>query len=76
MGLEPLLKDPELTDVQELMKQTFFDATGYGGEDLLSYNFDTRIFFTRNGGKYQVNENDIIVHLAGPPPDVSDRYLD
>lgn len=75
MGLEPLLKDPEVTADQQLMKNIFFEHTGYGSEDLLAFNYATRVFFTKNGGKYRV-EAQGIEHLSGPPPDVADRYLD
>lgn len=76
MGLAPLLQEPNLTTEQEELKQTFFEETGYGVDDLLSLNFSTRVFLTRNGGKYRVHEDQSISHLSGPPPDVADRYLD
>lgn len=75
MGLAALLQEPNLTIEQEDLKQTFFEETGYGSDDLLSMNYGTRIFLTRNGGKYRVDGR-AIAHLAGPPPDVADRYLD
>jgi len=76
MGLAALLQEPNLTTEQKELKQTFFEETGYGLDDLLSLNFTTRVFLTRNGGKYRVDEDRSIAHLAGPAPDVSDRYLD
>jgi hypothetical protein len=75
MGLAALLKEPSLTSEQGDLKEAFFEATGYSSDDLLSFNFGTRIFLTRNGGKYRVDP-DGIAHLAGPAPDVADRYLD
>ena len=75
MGLSPLLEEPKLTGEQKLLMRTFLEATGYGSDDLLSYNFKTQVFLTRNGGKYQV-AGQAIKHLAGPAPDVSDRWLD
>jgi hypothetical protein len=75
MGLTPLLQEPNLTAEQASLMDAFLEATGYGNDDLLAYNFDTQVFLTRNGGKYQV-DGESIKHLAGPAPDVSDRWLD
>lgn len=75
MGLSPLLEEPKLTGEHSKFVARFLEATGYGSDDLLAYNFDTQIFLTRNGGKYQVTGENI-THLAGPAPDVSDRWLD
>lgn len=74
MGLVPLLKEPSLSETQAELRSQFFEATGYSSDDLLSLSFSSRTFLTRNGGKYQVREDGSIEHLAGPPPDVEDRF--
>jgi hypothetical protein len=73
MGLEPLLQDMPLTDEQSNVRSQFFEATGYGPSDILSLNYSTREFLTKNGGHYRIVP-DGIVHLAGPPPAVEDRW--
>lgn len=50
----------------------FLRLTGYGPDDLLSLNYETNIFMTRGGGKYQLKKNKLI-HLAGPSPDADER---
>jgi hypothetical protein len=58
-----------------LLREKFLEDTGYGSHDLLSLNYQTRIFLTMNGGKYRVETDGSIEHLGGPPPDVADRFL-
>lgn len=72
MGLAALLKEPELNKLQNGLRRRFLRATGYGWSDVLSLNYTTGIFLTRNGGKYQVL-NDRVEHLAGPAVDTEDR---
>lgn len=74
MGLAQLLQEPELSDEQVELKRMFFEATGYGSSDLLSLSFSSRTFLTKNGGKYRVDQDGSITHLAGPPADVEDRW--
>ena len=74
MGLAPLLVDAEVTTEQAALRDDFLEATGYGSDDLLSLNYSTREFLTRNGGLYRVEEDGQIEHLGGPPPDVEDRF--
>lgn len=74
MGLEPLLKSPELTEEQIMLQNRFLEETGYGESDILSLNYDTRTFLTRNGGVYQVNEEGGINHIKGPSVDLWDRF--
>jgi len=74
MGLMPLLKEMDLSEEQEKLKAEFFDATGYGSSDLLSLSYITKTFLTRNGGKYQLNDDGSFKRLAGPPLDVEDRW--
>ncbi len=73
MGLEPMLQEAPLTDEQSTLRSQFFEATGYGPSDILSLNYQYREFLTRNGGHYQLTTDDI-VHLAGPPPAIEDRW--
>jgi hypothetical protein len=74
MGLQQLLESPVLDRPQRTLRQQFFDATGYGPADILSLNYSTRTFLTRNGGKYVVNSDGTIDHLDGPSPDAGDRF--
>lgn len=73
MGLEPMLQEMPLTDEQRELRSQFFEATGYGPSDILSLNYLHREFLTRNGGHYLFAADDI-VHLAGPPPALEDRW--
>lgn len=72
MGLAALLKEPELNKIQNALRRRFLRATGYGWSDVLSLNYTTGIFLTRNGGKYQVVD-DQVNYLAGPAIDPEDR---
>ena len=74
MGLAPLLAEPETTEDQKTIREDFLEATGYGSDDLLSLSYATKTFLTRNGGKYKVADDGTIEHLAGPPPEVEDRW--
>ena len=76
MSLSPLLQErgPELKDDQADLRRQFLDATGYGSSDILSLNYSTRTFLTRNGGCYQVEEDGSITHLYGPAASVDDRF--
>lgn len=74
MSLAPLLEGPRLNEEQNTLLADFFEATGYSDSDLLSLNYQTRTFLTRNGGKYKVKEDGDIDHLDGPPPAVEDRF--
>jgi hypothetical protein len=51
----------------------FLRETGYGPSDLLSLNYETRIFLMRNGGKYIFQADGTVTHLAGPSEDPSER---
>lgn len=73
MSLSALLQEPELKDSQAILRRQFLDATGYGSSDILSLNYSTRTFLTRNGGCYRVEEDGVVTHLAGPAVDVDDR---
>jgi len=72
MALAPLLQEPQLNESQRLLRHRFFEATGYGSSDVLSLNYDTGIFLTFNGGKYQLVDGEV-KHLQGPPVDMEDR---
>lgn len=72
MALTPLLLEPELNESQRALRRRFFEVTGYGSSDVLSLNYETGIFLTFNGGKYQLVDGDV-KHLSGPPVDVEDR---
>jgi hypothetical protein len=72
MGLEPLLQDPQLNEEQIELRSQFFSATGYGPSDLLSLNYETKEFLTRNGGHYRLVDG--IQHLSGPSPYLEDRW--
>jgi hypothetical protein len=50
----------------------FLEQTGYGPSDILSLNYETNIFLTRGGGKYQL-KNGRVVHLSGPSKDPEER---
>lgn len=73
MGLEPLLREVELTREQEELRTRFFELTGYGPSDVLALNYNTETFLTKNGGKYELSSEGI-VHLGGPPPALEDRW--
>jgi hypothetical protein len=72
MALEQMLAEPVLTLEQTTLRSRFFDQSGYGPSDLLSLNYSTGIFLTRNGGKYRVS-GDALEWLAGPSPSVEER---
>jgi len=73
MGLAQLVKEPELNERQSRLRSQFLEATGYGRSDILSCNYQTQEFLTRNGGRYQVDADGTITHLAGPTADQWDR---
>lgn len=73
MGLEPLLQDLPLTEEQIELRTQFFSATGYGPSDLLSLNYESQEFLTKNGGHYRFT-GEGINHLSGPPPALEDRW--
>jgi len=75
MGLAPLLTEIVVSKEHLPLRRKFLEATGYGSDDLLSLNYITKIFLTRNGGEYRVRDDDSIEHLGGPPPDVEDRIF-
>jgi len=72
MALAPLSQELELNESQRVLRHQFFEATGYGSNDILSLNYETHIFLTFNGGKYQLVDGEV-KYLAGPPVDVEDR---
>lgn len=74
MGLEQLLKEPQLNEDQKELRHQFFRTTGYGPSDILSLNYKTRTFLVHSGGSYQVMEDGKIDHLGGPSPNPNDRY--
>lgn len=76
MGIVALLKEPSRDRIQDELHNLFFEATGYSTSDLLSMNYSTRTFLMRNGGKYRVDQDGQIEHLAGPAASVEDRWLD
>lgn len=73
MPITQLLYEPELTTEQAHLRSEFFQQTGYGPSDLLSLNYETRIFMTRNGGRYRVSEDSSIDWIAGPEPRAEER---
>lgn len=73
MPITQLLTEPALTTEQAHLRSAFFKESGYGPSDLLSLNYDTRTFLTRNGGKYRVEASGSVTHLAGPPLEVEER---
>lgn len=64
-----------LTEKQRAMKHIFFEKTGYGEFDLLSVNFETRIFMTRNGGQYKLDEQNDVRWVKGPAVLLEDRLI-
>ncbi len=50
----------------------FFRETGYSRWDILAFNYFTRLVVTRNGGVYQL-EDDQVKWLKGPPVHADDR---
>lgn len=64
-----------LTESQKFMKHIFFEKTGYGEYDLLSVNFTTRVFLTKNGGKYFLDEQNEVRWLKGPAVLLDDRLI-
>lgn len=68
-----LLELPIATTKQQRLKLwEFLEKTGYGPNDVLSLNYDTGIFLTRGGGKYQLKDHKI-KHIAGPNSDPNER---
>jgi hypothetical protein len=63
-----------LTEEQRFMKHIFFEKTGYGENDLLSVNFNTGIFMTRNGGHYKL-VNKEVKWIKGPAVLLEDRLI-
>lgn len=61
-----------VTREQAALRHEFFDLTGYGPSDLLSLNYETQTFLTRGGGKYQLEDHQII-HLDGPDWNPNER---
>jgi hypothetical protein len=72
-GLASILQTPSRSDEQEALLEHFLFAAGYGRSDLLSLNYSTRIFLTRNGGKYRVESDGKLTRLAGPHWDPEER---
>lgn len=63
---------PQLLPDRKLIVSRFLELTDYGRSEILAFSTKTGIFLTRNGGKYQL-ENDQIRHIAGPSPDPAER---
>lgn len=61
------------TSQQRKMLLDFLEQSGYGPSDILSLNYTTREFYTRNGGKYFMDEDGKVNHLSGPSEDPSER---
>jgi hypothetical protein len=62
----------QYSDAQRALISVFLEHSGYGERDLLSLNFSTGVFMTRNGGRYQIKGKDsdtTVKWLAGPPVD-------
>lgn len=57
---------------QRAALNTFCRKTGYSTRDILSLNYDTGIFLTRNGGQYKL-KGEKITHMAGPAKNASGR---
>lgn len=55
------------------LRSQFLELTGYARSDLLSWNFFTRKFVTKNGGQYEMTETGKVIHHYGPSPDPEDR---
>jgi hypothetical protein len=72
MSLHPLLSEPELNEAKRKLRSQFFNESGYGPEDVLALNYETGIFLTRNGGKYQLKDGKFI-RLEGPALEVEER---
>lgn len=51
----------------------FMEKTDYGPSEILSYSTSTGLVMTRNGGRYQVDADGQVEHIAGPSPDPSER---
>lgn len=70
-----LAENPPLSQNSEQKKMIldFLRAAGYGPSDLLSLNYDSRIFFMRNGGKYIFERDGTVTHVSGPSEDPSER---
>lgn len=72
----PMLFDSDLlTEQQKFMKHIFFEKTGYGEYDLLSVNFTTRTFLTKNGGTYRLDEHQEVQWIKGPAVLLEDRLI-
>lgn len=58
-----------------MAKRIFFEKTGYSEHELLSVNFTTRIFMTRNGGHYRLDEHNDVLWIKGPAVLLEDRLI-
>ena len=54
------------------MKSRFLEQTGYSSRDIISANYTTGRFLTRNGGHYKL-VGEKLLHIEGPSPDPEDR---
>lgn len=68
-----LLGQVQFNDVQQTLISAFLKQTGYGERDILALNFSTKIFMTRNGGRYHLQENQQVKWIEGPPVDAEYR---
>ena len=72
-----LVEDLPMTQSSEQRKMLldFLRQSGYGPSDLLSLNYQTREFYTRNGGKYYLDDDpdNTLKYISGPSEDPSER---
>ncbi len=67
-GAEPT-PAPKLTDKEKTRRDRFAKLAKIDVDDILSFNANTGVGVTSNGGKYQMNRRGTqLRHLAGPVP--------
>jgi hypothetical protein len=67
------MSNEEYTPPQRALISQFLSRTGYGESEILALNFNTRSFYTRNGGRYRVEDSGSVTWISGPPVDPEDR---
>lgn len=67
------LGEVQFSDAQRELILAFCMDTGYGERDILAVNFATRMFMTKNGGKYHLQEDNHVKWIFGPPVEVEYR---
>ena len=68
-----ILRPDEIKSDSDGMRSHFLEKSGYSRNDLLAWNYATRRFMTKNGGRYELDDDGEIIHIAGPSSDPEER---